>query len=294
MSAFVRFLGSLLIFAWFASMMIGADAPEAFPEPYGSLLLSYKWGLLVAGIIFIIWGSKSWKREQEAQNKESVRDGIIRKDFHAVKREHQSADAIPTKSFEKQDLALKVDWYPLASGGANFKTSQLVKVNSSRLEVANSTGAFLFASVFIAVGLVVFSLMTYSLVTGVNKLSWAVLAPLLFSGVFASVGALFLYFPRPRVFDKKLGWFWVGNKSIKREQAFLGLKKSARLAEIDAIQIITEHVRGGNSSYTSWEINLVSADAQRLNVMDHGNKTSILKDAKLLGEFLNVPIWENS
>jgi len=72
------------------------------------------------------------------------------------------------------------------------------------------------------------------------------------------------------------------------------LKQSARLSEIAAIQIIDEHVSGSKGgSYSSWEINLVSEDGQRLNVMDHGNKESIIADAKKLGDFLGVPVWEN-
>ena len=48
------------------------------------------------------------------------------------------------------------------------------------------------------------------------------------------------------------------------------------------------------SGDTSWEINIISHDAQRLNLMDHGNRKSIQEDAQKLGEFLSVPVWENT
>ena len=104
-----------------------------------------------------------------------------------------------------------------------------------------------------------------------------------------------LFYPKPRVLDKQLGWFWAGNKSIKGEKQLMQLKKSARISEIAALQIIPERISGSKGgSYTSWEINLVSHDAQRLNVMDHGNRQSIVEDAQKLGEFLDVPVWENT
>ena len=50
-----------------------------------------------------------------------------------------------------KDIAMKVDWTPLSSGGANFKTSFLKNINSSRLEVHKSTGGILFAGLFASV-----------------------------------------------------------------------------------------------------------------------------------------------
>ena len=121
------------------------------------------------------------------------------------------------------------------------------------------------------------------------------LFPILFGGVFAAVGIGMIVWPRPRIFDLRLGWFWAGSNSLSREQQFSSLKKSTRHSEIAAIQVIAERISGNKgSNYTSWEINLVSGDGQRLNVMDHGKKASIIEDAQRLGEFLGVPVWENT
>ncbi|KAG1694857.1 hypothetical protein GQR58_006800 [Nymphon striatum] len=115
-----------------------------------------------------------------------------------------------------------------------------------------------------------------------------------FGLIFVGVGILMLFYPKPRVFDKQVGWFWAGSKNLTDEQEFLTLEKSARLNDIAAIQIVAERLSGKNSSYTSWEINLVSHDAKRLNVMDHGNHKSIKADAQMLSNFLNVPVWEKA
>jgi len=192
------------------------------------------------------------------------------------------------------EIASKVDWTPLRSGGANFKTNQLKQINSSRLEVHKSKGGFLFAGLFASIGLGTMFIVTYIMLKE-DGLSFEILFPILFGGIFATAGIAMLLFPRPRIFDRRYGWFWAGNKTLAREQDFMKLKKSARLSEIAAIQIIDEYVSSSkNGSYSSWEINLVSDDGQRLNVMDHGNKDSIVADAYKLGEFLGVPVWENA
>ena len=91
-----------------------------------------------------------------------------------------------------------------------------------------------------------------------------------------------------------LDGFWAGSKRLSSDQELSLLKKSARLNDIAAIQIVSERLSDKNSSYTSSEINIISHDAQRLNLMDHGNRKSIQEDAQKLCEFLNVPVWENT
>ena len=62
--------------------------------------------------------------------------------------------------------------------------------------------------------------------------------------------------------------------------------------EIHAIQLISEHVSGNKSSYYSYELNLVSRDGVRTNVVDHGKLDQVREDAKTLAEFLEVPVWD--
>ena len=155
-----------------------------------------------------------------------------------------------------------------------------------------SNGAKLFSAVFIGIGGVVPGFITYELIAD-EGFGWEVLGIMTFGSIFVAVGIAMLFFPKPRVFDKQLGWFWAGSKNLLSDQELSFLKKSARLTEIAAIQIVPERLSGKNSTYTSWEINLVSHDAQRLNVMDHGNRKSIQADAQTLGVFMDVPVWEN-
>ena len=47
----------------------------------------------------------------------------------------------------------KVEWIPARSGGANFKTHNLVQVNSSRMIFRSSIGARMFYLIFLLIGL---------------------------------------------------------------------------------------------------------------------------------------------
>ncbi len=298
MSALTHIFGVFFIMIWIMIMFMGDAIHQFIPAPYSEDLVRYKWLLLGLGVFLAITGfisginkrrnDKRWSNTH-SPNKHSR---IQTDSYESQKIQHDVTKNLNTNDPILQDLAKTVEWSPLAGGGANFKTSSLKTVSPTRLEVVKSKGGYLFSSVFIGMGLIIPGIIAFGIIRE-EGFSWVLLFLAFFALIFAGVGFLFLLLPRPRIFDKTEGWFWEGKKSIKSEQYFLQLKKSARLSEIAAIQIVPERLSGKNSSYTSWEINLVSNDAKRLNVMDHGNKQSILDDAQKLGEFLDVPVWEN-
>lgn len=98
----------------------------------------------------------------------------------------------------------------------------------------------------------------------------------------------------PIVFDKQRQRFWkdrkapheVFNKDAVRDQAAFG--------EIHALQIVVEHVQSENSTYQSYELNLVLADGRRINLVDHGSLSRLQADAARLAEFLERPLWDAS
>jgi len=296
MSTAVNILGSLLIMIWFAVTSMGNNLDSLIPAPFSNDLLRYKWLILGLGIFLTIAGfvTKVRKHKEKWINVKQASDLITRKNFTAEQQKHKALETIDTLDGKLKDIAMKVDWSPLSGGGANFKTHKLNFVNSMRVEVLKSTGGKLFGGLFILMGTGIPAFISYTMYQE-GKTGWELLIPVLVGAIFSIIGIALLFFPKPRVFDKRLGWFWAGSKSLQREQQFMQLKKSARLAEIAALQIIPERITGRKSgSYTSWEINLVSEDAQRLNVLDHGDRNSIIEDAQKLGEFLDVPVWENT
>jgi hypothetical protein len=151
----------------------------------------------------------------------------------------------------------------------------------------------LFAGFFIAVGLFIPGVMAYMDYRD-QGLEWSLLFPLLGCLIFVAVGIAMMFFPRPRYIDKRLGWFWAGTKNPQGEQAFRQLTNASPLKDLVALQIIAEYISGKNGSYTSWELNIIDKDAMRYNLLDHGDKYSLLQDAETIGEFLSIPIWDNT
>jgi len=71
------------------------------------------------------------------------------------------------------------------------------------------------------------------------------------------LGLLWSFRRRESCFDRVAGQFSQGGKVYN-------------LRDLHAIQLIRDNVGGHQSSYNSYELNLVCHDAQRLNVTDHG------------------------
>jgi len=189
-------------------------------------------------------------------------------------------------------FALRIEWTPLASGGANFKTHNLVQTSVNRVEFKTGTFMKVFAGIFFFFGLTFATLIPFVILRQPEVNYWIMILPVSFGSVFAVIG-YFIYRTAacPRVFDKSSGFYWKGreepNQMINPEY-----QKYTKLNEIHALQIISEHVRGNKSSYTSYELNLIMKDKSRINIVDHGNIVALRSDAVILSQFINVPVWD--
>ncbi len=194
-------------------------------------------------------------------------------------------------------LAIATDWGPAKSGGTNFKTHKLVPGFPDKMEFKAGLGAKLFYLIFMGVGaaaLIFFLIPTIQ--KGAFGLNPDTLVPAGITVIFGGIGVLLHYFgTAPIVFDKNRGYFWKGRKDPQRVFDKKTLKHYCELHEIHAIQLISEYIRGDKSSYYSYELNLVlKDDGRRLNVIDHGSGDVIREDAKILGDFLGVAVWDGS
>jgi len=183
-------------------------------------------------------------------------------------------------------VALKTSWSPLVSGGANFKTRQLVEVSHLRMEFQASGRAKSFGVLFILIGSLFFGTVVWSELSA-PKLQPALLLVALIPLVFVGVGwGVLKQFSKPIFFDKSSGFFGEGNGD--REKTMCSLR------DIHALQIIKERVRGNKRSYSSFELNLVLKDGTRRNVVDHGSLSTIQSDALEIVRFIGsrIPIWD--
>ncbi len=191
-------------------------------------------------------------------------------------------------------LALEIDWAPLKGGGTNFRTHKLVSPNYNRMEFTSTLGAKAFSFIFIAVGLAIPIWIGIDSVQKTGQFfQFDFLFTLLFGLIFFGAGSFLFYsYAKPVIFDKTKGMYWKGWKAPKRYLAEGGEKNSSRISNIHALQLIAELVRSKNSSYFSYELNLVLKDGARMNVIDHGNGEKIREDANVLSKFLGVPVWD--
>lgn len=201
-------------------------------------------------------------------------------------------------------LATEISWSPLAGGGTDSRTYEGVLVNPHRYEFRPSKK-------MITGGVIVTVLVV------ISNVAWILFARNLhpktpFPWLLQLSWYLFWYLPLPLfsawlvwyiwrdlrksiVFDRNEGWYWKGRTSPS-EQATPRVRKDAcRLAEIHALQILSEVVRHTKQgSFTSWELNLVLADGTRLDVVDHGSESDLVADARTLATFLSVPLWNKA
>ncbi|MFO7937355.1 MAG: hypothetical protein R6V06_07100 [Kiritimatiellia bacterium] len=191
-------------------------------------------------------------------------------------------------------VALQTGWGPVKNDGINFRTHSLSKKDDWQIAFKPTIGAILFSGIFIAVSIGLISLA----IIADTKGEWSMnLLILLFGLVFGGIGGGMLYkFTTPIIFDKQSGTFRKGRKSPTQVQHPGKIKQNVWLANIHALQIISEYCRSrsnnGGSSYRSYELNLVLDDSKRINVIDHGNYARLRKDAESLAEFLGVPLWD--
>jgi hypothetical protein len=194
-------------------------------------------------------------------------------------------------------IAMRTEWGPAKSGGASFGTHKLVAVDSFRLEFRPTGGAIAFYALFLAVGVAVLVGVSIAGLTGAINSLGAGLLPLLIPAtvglVFTVLGGIMLRSgSAPIVFDRRRSAYWRGRVAPHELSNRHGHKETATLDQIHALQLISEHCTSKDSSYYSYELNLVLDDGTRINVVDHGNQSELHEDATALAEFLGVPIWD--
>lgn len=190
-----------------------------------------------------------------------------------------------------EQLLEGLDWSPLVGGGANFKTRKLVRSSNFQLKVRASGPMTLIALGMVAAGVGTPAAVVYF--WGAPDSAAFFLAAPIFGGfgIYTLVKA-----GRDGVFDKRTGWYWKGRSHLNSPDDIRQQKDATRLSDILGVQLIAELVRDSgsgtqpSSTYYSYEINLVTRDRGRINVMDHGNPDAVAKDAHAIADFLNVPV----
>lgn len=193
-------------------------------------------------------------------------------------------------------LAMSIRWTPIEGGGTNFRTHKFYSNGTNQVGFKATLGAKLFSGVFMIAGLglgIGFSVNKFQ--NGDPIFAWETLFLILFGLVFFGVGLyMFRSYSKPIVFDKLSGYFWKGWKKPDQYRGDENVHGALKLDDIHALQIVSEYIRRDKKSYYSYELNLVTSDGQRHNVIDHGDRSDLVIDANKLSEFLGKPVWDAS
>jgi len=176
-------------------------------------------------------------------------------------------------------LAKEIEWEPCRWGGWNVITYRLQKKDlpsgfscTFRLANAALTSLCIFYFMPFAVSIL--------LLVAARDLSFLFLS-------FLSIAfwAATIYFLKRNEFvfyvDKGI-WGRVGSPELLYR----------RIDEICALQLLSRLCRNKRKDYYSYELNLVFADATRLNLVNHYALLAIREDSSILANILEVPLWD--
>ena len=218
-------------------------------------------------------------------------DKVVNKVKEEIKNLNKE-ETVNTAKF-KDPMASQVSWKPLKKGGASFKTHHIIKVNTNEVVVKPTAGSQIFTHLFLVAGAGAIAFFLYRLFEVNGFLGVAEFASLFFGIVFCGA-ALYMNkaLTQNKYFDKTQGYFWVGKKKPNEVYNTYENPNYTKLSDIHALQLIQEYISGSESSYYSYELNLVLTDLSRVNVTDHSNIEALREDARDLSVFLKVPLWD--
>ena len=222
---------------------------------------------------------------------------MIKKIFNKIIALSKRDDPIDPKQFQ-DSLAEQTQWTPTAKISVNIQSHRLIQSEPMRMEFRTTVTTYILDCFFCVagtaiIGFTVFINLQNSDPVLTNDAIFGSLLGLFF--LISGASALKIH-SNPAVFDKQIGYFWKGNKQVDMYQYRPGVrsKYSVALSDIHALQLISKFVPGSQdaSSYCVFELNLVLADAQRINVIAHGYLKIVREDADKLARFLGIPIWD--
>ncbi len=202
--------------------------------------------------------------------------------------EHLETSPTKTKSItlaKDTDLvAKKVSWKPANPGGTKFKITEMVS-EEGKLKVKLSRGVIIFGYVLLCGGILTLTIFSSAIY---DQARAYFLVTLVHGGVSTFIGCYLIYQKKLHTFDKIAGKYYKGeysNQAMDESESEAGY-----IDNIHSIQLIREHVAAKETTYYSYELNIVLKDASRINIMDHSHLKNIKKSAEMLSAYIGVPI----
>lgn len=266
------FFGHILIFLGF----FGKALPVFFsnlPTEISNIFIEKDIWFIIVGILIYIGVMASYIIRSRAYDEEYGEVKIV---------EHEV-----TPNQEE----IEVEWEPVKSGGANFKTHTVKVVATHRLEFPSTIQYKLFGLIFILMGSGIPGFISYAIWRDTGEIT-SIIFPALFGLLFVGIGVFFFKASLATgVLDSAMGWYWKGNKKLNLGDSVSSQKDAVKISDIKAVQLLGERISSRDTaSYTSTEINLVLKNGDRINIMDHGDRAEILDITDQIAGMLKVPV----
>jgi len=223
------------------------------------------------------------------KNEKILDSGEVYKD----PKEEDIRNLLPLEFEEKE---LEIERTPLAKIGNNSTTHKYTRIKEDKLVFKSTVSIVgeLMKFLFLLTMLAVF---VFALVGAFNELEAEPIVILAFiTCFFLFQNTLTIIGIKKKndsnydiLFDKSLGlhWneklWWIGRRKIKEKE-----RVAIQIKDIKAIQLLEKKYFFAKNSY---ELNLILKDNTRKNLIDHADYSTIYNDAKLLSEFLEVPLY---
>jgi len=191
-------------------------------------------------------------------------------------------------------VAEKVDWTPLKKDGSRFRTQQVEAIGYNRVEVVPTIEVKLLGMLYIVADSVFVFWLLYSEYLDfqlIDDYKSGIITLIFIASAIMGI-VLYVKFFKRQNFDKQSGYYWVGKKGPRQTYDFKEDERFIELRTIHAIQLVKHLVKSGESTFYSYELNLVLNNLKRVNVMNHGKLNKLREDAEALSKFLNVPVWD--
>ncbi len=195
-----------------------------------------------------------------------------------------------------EEIVKNSSFIPLKRGWTNIKSHDLIiKNNWNYLFKVKWFFPEVFLGIFFT-PIITTIIILYSKNFEVNNMFWEFLWLIIYSIIFSWLAWLIFYsLHRSYIFDFQNWYFY---DTIYTQKLFEFLRdekyknKIISLKEIQALQIISERVHGKNTTYTSYELNMILKNSSRVNIIDHWNLEEIRKNASELANKLWVKVYD--
>ncbi len=250
----------------------------------------YRWYLFGFALFFGLIG---WFNARKQIDLIAITDGFIQGQFSKKQKELRKRGKTGGKKLKH--LAMRVSWSPILNPSIKLKGWQDMTNNKKRelkvnivddvlINIAPKLTSKIVSFYPFMLGFVVLSITLFS-----DKFDWVMFFTslgLIIAGIwFIGTNKTVYYFNKAKNNYGFREYGLLSHKVLKDEQIL-------SISSISALQVI--YLKRGSGDSDLWELNLITQDAKRHNIMQNTYRVELAKNAQKLSKFLDIPVWEDT